>query len=737
MKIPVSLLAALWTLGLVAGDWEGVQLRGDTAEGKLFYAAGETMTFCLRTVGKPMPAGTWCVRWKRTGDDGKADEGRAPLVQDGDVEVKTSLAKPGFVRLEAFVTDVDGQDVAVCGNPQGKLFFDGGAGVEPEKLMPPPEPADFDSWWRNLRTDLAKVAPNPRLEEYPSGRCDVRLYAFALDSPAGPCTGWLAAPTMPGRYPLRVKFFGYNESWEPRATDVRRASELSERELRLWVSPHGFEQAREAAYYVSLRKKVGGAFGGHAWDPAENASPDTSYFRKMACRVLSALAYAKTRSEWDGRTLVVTGGSQGALQSAWAASQDPAVTAVEISIVWNCDAWGKAKEGRLIGDWALPWAEGLRYFDAVTHALRIPPSCRVTIGYAGMGDYISPPSGVGAFYNALHGPKRITWVQGGEHSWCPSWPGQQKTTWTNEPATAGWEPSVKRALDGLVAKHRGDPNAYAVFDFDYTLAIGDTSYVCFWQILENRDYRGDDMVRRMSEGLPDDLKPRVRELFAAADGVEAVKRFWPLYRHIWNTWGDGFACEWRTRLFDGYSAADLAELARTAMRASRRRVGHRPDANVPSEKRGFVILPEVVRLVCDLQAAGIAVYVVSGSRTAILKVATGHEFGFDIPPEHVFGQDTGVVAGQKPAFVRTRLAPHHGGRDPVLVVGDSMGDYGLFTELPGVERALVFRRKNARLADAPLRRLIESAPGPNGKFLVQGRDEPNGRLLQSHVSVFE
>lgn len=300
----------------------------------------------------------------------------------------------------------------------------------------------------------------------------------------------------------------------------------------------------------------------------------------------------------------------------------------------------------------------------------------------------------------------------------------------------GWEPSVRQALDELVRRHRGDSAAYAVFDFDYTLALGDSSYVCLWQILEGRDFRGGDMVKLMGEGLPDDLKPRVRDVFAAADGVETAKRFWPLYRHIWNTWGDGFACEWRSRLFAGYSADDLSELARTAMWANRKRIGHRPDANVPSERRGFVILLEVVQLVQDLQAAGIAVYVVSGSRTELLKVATGSEFGFGIPSDRVFGCDSGVVAGQKTAFIRTRLAPRHQDKDPVLVVGDSMGDYGMFTELPGVERALVFRRRNARPADAPLRQLIETAPGPQGKFLIQGRDEPNGRMIPSHESRF-
>lgn len=412
--------------------WSDILLTGRTAEGKLFYNAGETMTFLLSPSGQAMPPGDWFVRWKRTGDDGMVEEGIAPLEGNGVVEVKTSLAKPGFVRLEAFLTDSDGREVAATNTPRGAVFFDGGAGVEPEKLVPPPEPADFDAWWSALRERVAKTAPNPKLKEYPSGRADVKLFAFGIDSPAGPCTGWLATPTMPGKHPCRIRFFGYNESWSPKATAVRRPDELCASELRLWVNPHGFELARERAHYAALRREVGGKFGGHAWDPSENANPDTSYFRKMAERVLSALAYAKARPEWDGRTLIVNGGSQGGLQSVWAAAQDPSVTSADVWVLWNCDAWGKAKEGRLIGDWALPWAEGLRYFDAVTHAARISPNCRVEVSCAGLGDYISPPSGIAAFYNALRGRKRITWLQGCEHSWRPSWAGQQKETWESE-----------------------------------------------------------------------------------------------------------------------------------------------------------------------------------------------------------------------------------------------------------------------------------------------------------------
>ena len=48
-------------------------------------------------------------------------------------------------------------------------------------------------------------------------------------------------------------------------------------------------------------------------------------------------------------------------------------------------------------------------------ARRIPATCRVVVPDAGLGDYVCPPSGVMAFYNALACPKEITFLQGATH----------------------------------------------------------------------------------------------------------------------------------------------------------------------------------------------------------------------------------------------------------------------------------------------------------------------------------
>ena len=59
--------------------------------------------------------------------------------------------------------------------------------------------------------------------------------------------------------------------------------------------------------------------------------------------------------------------------------------------------------------------------------------CRVVIPQAGLSDYISPPSGVMAFYNALSCPKEITFVQGATHFDFPSNPLQTAHRASNSP----------------------------------------------------------------------------------------------------------------------------------------------------------------------------------------------------------------------------------------------------------------------------------------------------------------
>ena len=170
-------------------------------------------------------------------------------------------------------------------------------------------------------------------------------------------------------------------------------------------------------YYDDFFSKIAPKGGQYAFSKEENADPDTAYFHGMALRVLRALEFMKTRGEWNGKDLIVEGGSQGGLQTSWAAGLDKDVTLARPFITWGCNL-GFVDGKRIRGPWHIPWAPGLGYYDAVSHIARA--KCPVEISRAGLGDYTCPPSGLALFYNAIKAPKSITWVQGSRHGHTPT-----------------------------------------------------------------------------------------------------------------------------------------------------------------------------------------------------------------------------------------------------------------------------------------------------------------------------
>ena len=401
-------------------------LKGVTDKDPLSYSVGEEIVFAVTAQeAGALPPG-FKLRWERTGDDGRIEKGESdassPLV------VKTSLNRPGFVRLYAEVCGEDGRpwQAEDANGRKAKVFFDGGAAAEPRKLRQTKAvPKDFEAFWAKRKAELAAVPMTAELEEIASPTAGARLYKVTIAC-AGPrpATGYLSVPAAEGKYPATVGFHGYGASWGPNATNPPH--KVPTNSVYLLLSAHGFELGHDAAYYSEFRKSVGSNGYGHGFDPVQNARPETCYFGGMAWRVMRGMEYVKSRPEWNGRDLEVTGGSQGSLQAMWGAALVPGVTVARIFIPWLCDVGG-TEDGRNHGDWYPKWAPGLDYYDQVNIARLIPKTCRVDISRAGLGDYIAPPCGVAMMFNNLACPKRIVWVQGSTHGYVP--PKPQKVAW--------------------------------------------------------------------------------------------------------------------------------------------------------------------------------------------------------------------------------------------------------------------------------------------------------------------
>lgn len=415
MKVKLMCSVLMMTLAGLAGPFDKAVLHGETnRDDFLAYEPNEEIAFTLTLQGaRPFPAGAYFIQWTRTGDDGETRTGREPLSATKPLVVRTRLAKPGFVRLEAKVVDARGRGVAA----KRTVAFDGGAGVQPEKLQSVPEPADFDAFWAARRARLAKVPMKPVVKEHPSRNSKVRILSFTVPC-AGPrpVTGTVTVPRNTSRkYPAHITFHGYGAAF---VQGIPRTG--PENEILMFINAHGYELGREKEYYTEFYNSLKCNDRTFALDSTwQNKSTDTAYFGSMIYRIMRALEYLKSFPEWNGRDLIASGGSMGGLQTIWAAGIDSAVTLARPSIPWCCDVGGRDTLGRLRLPAQIAETPALRYFDPVNFAKRIAPTCRVEVPRAGLGDYVSPPSGIAVFYNNVRGAKKCTWVQGSDHGYVP------------------------------------------------------------------------------------------------------------------------------------------------------------------------------------------------------------------------------------------------------------------------------------------------------------------------------
>jgi cephalosporin-C deacetylase-like acetyl esterase len=448
MKQLILALAALAAAQVLAGPLDNAWLRGTTDKTPIDYKAGEPMTITLTPmdVGELAADSGWLLDWKRTGDDGIVEQGRVPFDGKTPFVYTTKIDKPGFVRLFAAVVDKNGKHytkkyLGDTTTPEGKkamnaferrrhdIFFDGGAGADIDTLRAKDEPADFDAFWARQYARLDKVPLKAERIELKSPNPKARLYAVEIRC-AGlrPVTGYLTVPTAVAdgqKFPARLETHGYSGD----SCRHDRPGWARDNEIVLNINAHGLKLVEFGATDAdtkALRWETRSHDQTYAFDPKQNADPEVAYFNGMVLRVKRALQYLKTVEGWNGKDLIASGGSQGGLQTIWAAGCGEGVTRAESGITWCCDMYtsGKLRKDpslHLSGDgWYIPWTEALGYYDAVNFAKRIPSTCFTFVTRAGIGDYCCPPMGLAKLWNAIPGNKKIVWVQGSQHGYVPN-----------------------------------------------------------------------------------------------------------------------------------------------------------------------------------------------------------------------------------------------------------------------------------------------------------------------------
>ena len=398
----MALFLALMSIRLFAGDYTVHQLELSHPEG--YYKSGEEVVVTGQLFKGKVPAAEekLCVTIKWEGR--KADYKEFPC--DGKpFQVSYKSDKPGWVYFFFTVKGPDGKIIEKPGpkviQSKKKCVAEIGAIFDCEKIRTAVEmPEDFQQFWKENRAKLDQVPFNAKLEKLPTKKKGIELYAVTVDAGVDyPVTGYLAYPTgaKPGTLPAYVTFQSWTRGDANRSFAESRAQKGL---LTLAASWHGRPVGQPQSVYT---KELGpGAF---------NAKQDINdrdkwIFRGMYIRVLRALDYIKSRPEWDGKTLVVQGGSLAGVQTSAAAALDPQVTTAIISVPAFCDfsadLAGRQRSLPVRGfsknDLDEATRKALSYYDAVNFARLIRCEVFFCTGFADEG---CPPSNVFAAYNNL------------------------------------------------------------------------------------------------------------------------------------------------------------------------------------------------------------------------------------------------------------------------------------------------------------------------------------------------
>ena len=220
-----------------------------------------------------------------------------------------------------------------------------------------------------------------------------------------------------------------------------------------------------------------------------------------------------------------------------------------------------------------------------------------------------------------------------------------------------------------------------------------------------------------------------------------------LYEAIGGSFSHDIAYPWVLYLFDNMTVNEVQKLAKEAndfgignklgkyvIESSDKLTGEAGKVRY-EYKSGLRTQPETANLFHEFEKNGIKVYIVSASLEDIVKVfASDKSYGYNLSPDSVYGMRLEMDGNKyraeykhgypqtqtkgKVEVINRYLKPKHGGKDPILVAGDSIGDANMLSEYKGTKVLLLMKRKG-KLDDL----------AKDARALVQKRNEQTGLFV--------
>lgn len=423
-------IAIIMLIGLLGVAAENYPYRSDVLwmtvpdHADWLYKTGENANIEVSFYKYGMPVDAE-ITYELADDMLPADKAGAVSLKNGRANVNIgTMNKPGF-RDCKFTAKVDGKTYT----HHVKVGF------SPENIRPYTEkPADFDSFWND---NVARVQKSPlkykieKSDKYTTDEFDAYLVKLEVNPSHQSIYGYLFVPcdAKPGSCPIVVcpPGAGIKTIKEP----LRHRFYPDNGCIRFEMEIHGLNPEIDADDFNDISRAFNAGENGYLSNGLDNR--DNYYMKKVYLSLVRAVDFLTTLPQWDGRNVVMQGGSQGGALAIVGTALDPRVTACVANHPALSDMVGYYYKGtggyphfnRTPGMYTLDKINTMAYYDVVNFARNLKVPLYMTWGY---NDNVCPPTTSYAVWNVVTSPKESLITPINEH-WTSDDTERSQLTW--------------------------------------------------------------------------------------------------------------------------------------------------------------------------------------------------------------------------------------------------------------------------------------------------------------------
>ncbi|WP_438358394.1 acetylxylan esterase [Bacteroides oleiciplenus] len=376
------------------------------------YKTGEKATVEVQFYKYGIPQDGVTVSYEIGGDMMPAETSGSVTLKQGKAVISIGTMKePGF------------RDCRMTATVDGKSYkHHVKVGFSPENIKPYTQmPKDFNEFWDNNKAEAARYPLTYTKElakDYCTDKVDCYLIKLMLNNRGQSIYGYLFYPKNAAKGSCPVVLCPPGAGIKTIKEPLRHKYYAEEGCIRFEIEIHGLNPTMSEEEFKEISNAFNGRENGYLNNGLDNR--DNYYMKRVYLGCVRSIDLLTSLPEWDGKNVIVQGGSQGGALALITTGLDNRVTACVANHPALSDMAGY-KAGRAGGYPHFFRTEGMdtpdklktmAYYDVVNFARLIKVPTYITWGY---NDDVCPPTTSYAVYNTLGCPKEALITPINEH----------------------------------------------------------------------------------------------------------------------------------------------------------------------------------------------------------------------------------------------------------------------------------------------------------------------------------